>query len=206
VVFEDEVLDLEILDFDIEDLDLNVDVLDLGVLDVEDEVLYVEDEIADEVLGIEYLVIDALIVKVLSSRFSFSPSSSLPIPRGHLDLVIDDLVLSFVLEFHVFGLVLILVVDIVLVLEALFLDYVVITSHCMTDPSLRIITCSAVALSTVLRAGWLSYGKCDFRPHYSSAANEPIKMAFGTCDYVAEATLPANFCPPTLVRLPPGKG
>ena len=41
---------------------------------------------------------------------------------------------------------------------------------------------------------------------YSSAPNEPIKMALGTRDYVVEATPPANFCPPTLVRLPPWKG
>ncbi len=45
-----------------------------------------------------------------------------------------------------------------------------------------------------------------FSTPYSSAPNEPIKMAFGTRDYVVEATPPANFCPPTLYRLPPGKG
>ncbi len=39
-----------------------------------------------------------------------------------------------------------------------------------------------------------------------STPNEPIKMAFGTRDYVVEATPPANFCQPTLVRLPPGNG
>ena len=49
-----------------------------------------------------------------------------------MDLVFDDLVLSFVFEFQVFGLVLNphtrdIVVDIVLVLEALVLEYVVIT-------------------------------------------------------------------------------
>ncbi len=67
---------------------------------------------------------------------------------------------------------------------------------------IRSITCSAVALSTVLRAGRLSYGKCDFRPPYSSVPNEPIEMAFGTRDYVVEATplqifvhLPLSVCP-----------
>ena len=44
------------------------------------------------------------------------------------------------------------------------------------------ITCSAAAPSTVLRAGWLSYGQCDFSTPHSSAPNEPIKMAFGTRD------------------------
>ena len=74
------------------------------------------------------------------------------------------------------------------------------------DSWLTHITCSAAAHSTVLRAGWLSYGKCDFSTPHSSAPNEPIKMAFGTRDYVVETTPPANFYPPTLVSLPPGKG
>ena len=57
------------------------------------------------------------------------------------DLVVDDLVLSFVLEFHVRPCphTRVIVVDVVLVLEALVLEYVVITLHYMTDPSLRII-------------------------------------------------------------------
>ena len=67
-------------------------------------------------------------------------------------------------------------------------------------------TRSAAAHSTVLRAGWLSYGQCDFSTHHSSAPNEPIKMAFGTRDYIVEATPPANFYLPTPVSLPPGKG
>ena len=57
-----------------------------------------------------------------------------------------------------------------------------------------------------LRAGWLSNGQCDFSTPHSSAPNEPIKMAFGTRDYVMETTPPANFYPPTLFSLPPGKG
>ena len=68
------------------------------------------------------------------------------------------------------------------------------------------ITCSTVVLSTVLTAGWLSYGKCEFWPPYSSAPNEPIKMAFGTRDYVMETTPHANFYQPTLITLPPGMG
>ncbi len=69
------------------------------------------------------------------------------------------------------------------------------------------ITCCAVVLSAVLTAGWLSYGKSDFRPTpYSSTPNEPIKMAFGTRDYVVENTPPANLYPTTLLRLPAGKG
>ena len=60
--------------------------------------------------------------------------------------------------------------------------------------------------STVLRADWLSYGQCDFSTPHSSAPNEPIKMAFGTRDYVMETTPPANFYLPTPVSLPPGKG
>ena len=68
------------------------------------------------------------------------------------------------------------------------------------------ITCSAVAPSTVLRAGWLSYGKCDFSTPHSSAPNEPIKMAFGTRDYVMETTPPANLYPPIFTSLPPGMG
>ena len=74
------------------------------------------------------------------------------------------------------------------------------------EPSLFLITCSAAAPSTVLRAGWLSYGRCDFSTPHSSAPNEPIIMKFGTRDYVMETTPPANFYPPTLVSLPPGKG
>ena len=56
-------------------------------------------------------------------------------------------------------------------------------------------------------AGWLSYGECDILPTpYSSAPNEPIKMAFGTRDYVMETTPPANFYPITLIALPHGMG
>ncbi len=60
--------------------------------------------------------------------------------------------------------------------------------------------------STVLTAGRLSYGKCEFRPSYSSAPNEPIKMAFGTRDYVVETTPPANFHQSAHFGLPPEKG
>ncbi len=49
-------------------------------------------------------------------------------------------------------------------------------------------------------------GNAIFDPPYSSALNEPIKMAFGTRDYVVETTPPANLYPPTLFRLPPGMG
>ena len=50
-------------------------------------------------------------------------------------------------------------------------------------------------------------GNAIFRPPpHSSAPNEPIKMAFGTRDYVVETTPPANFHLPTPVSLPPGKG
>ena len=78
--------------------------------------------------------------------------------------------------------------------------------HLVNNIRWFLITRSAVALSTVLRAGWLSYGKCDFRPPYSSAPNEPIKMAFGTRDYVVETTPLANYYPTTPFRLPHGKG
>ena len=68
------------------------------------------------------------------------------------------------------------------------------------------ITCSAVAPSTVLRAGWLSYGRCDFSTPHSSAPNEAIIMKFCTCDYVMETTPLANFYHPTSASLPPGMG
>ena len=68
------------------------------------------------------------------------------------------------------------------------------------------ITCSAVAPSTVLRAGWLSYGRCDFSTPHSSASNEPIIIKFCTRDYVMETTPLANFYPPTSASLPPGMG
>jgi len=48
--------------------------------------------------------------------------------------------------------------------------------------------------------------KCDFRPPLQLSPNEPIKMAFGTRDYVVETTPPAHFYPATMVCLPPGKG
>ena len=59
----------------------------------------------------------------------------------------------------------------------------------------NIITCSAAAPSTVLRAGWLSYGRCDFWTPHSSAPNEAIIMKFCTCDYVMETTPLAIFTP-----------
>ena len=58
-----------------------------------------------------------------------------------MDLVIDDLVLSFVLELTSSALSSYsgIIVDTVVVLEARVLEYVVITSHYMADLSLRII-------------------------------------------------------------------
>lgn len=59
----------------------------------------------------------------------------------------------------------------------------------------RTITCSAgcaAAPSTVLRATGQSYGKRDFSTPHCSAPKEPIKTTFGTRDYVAETTPPAN--------------
>ena len=50
----------------------------------------------------------------------------------------------------------------------------------------------SVALSTVLRAGWLSYAKCDFSTPRSSAPNGPIKLVFGTSDYDMEITISAK--------------
>jgi len=68
------------------------------------------------------------------------------------------------------------------------------------------ITCQRVSAKHSIEGGLVSYGKSNFSTLQSSAPNEPIKMAFGTRDYVMETTPPANFYPPTLASLQPWKG